>query len=220
MKKILIYSLTLGLILPMFNGCKKGSEDPGLSLRSRDNRITGTWELVEITETHSEVETFTQNNLTTTTTTNTDISFNGSNLQTITNVTIKAPDTTTYTISKNVDVYKLKIEILKDNTAKVEESSTQSESCFENSQNCVTVKISDPTSTSNNYSGNWYWADSKKNKIGIMGPHNYFSGNIKRLSNDELIFEEVYEDFTEDKSVASTKSTKTNKTTTYTYKKI
>ena len=41
MKKI----LTIMLIVTAFVGCKKGEEDPIISLRSRDARITGTWEL-------------------------------------------------------------------------------------------------------------------------------------------------------------------------------
>jgi hypothetical protein len=49
MKKSLILLATAMLAAASFTGCKKGEEDPGLSLRSRAGRFEGTWALVERT---------------------------------------------------------------------------------------------------------------------------------------------------------------------------
>lgn len=46
MKKIIISVICLALVVPMFNGCKKGENDP-MSLKSRKARLTGEWELAE-----------------------------------------------------------------------------------------------------------------------------------------------------------------------------
>lgn len=46
--------LMLALLAPTFNSCKKGEEDPFLSLKSRDARITGEWELTKIEGTQVE----------------------------------------------------------------------------------------------------------------------------------------------------------------------
>lgn len=44
----------LSMCLIFVSGCRKGKEDPFLSLRSRTNRITGDWKLVEATGAHTE----------------------------------------------------------------------------------------------------------------------------------------------------------------------
>ena len=48
MKKVLVSLLIAAFFVPAFVGCKKGAEDPGLSLVSRDKRLIGEWELVQI----------------------------------------------------------------------------------------------------------------------------------------------------------------------------
>ncbi|MFH0895173.1 MAG: hypothetical protein V2A54_12125 [Bacteroidota bacterium] len=50
---------------PVFNGCKKGEEDPGMSLKSRKARLAGEWEMIEGTNTSisgTSTETYTYNN--------------------------------------------------------------------------------------------------------------------------------------------------------------
>ena len=48
----IIASLILLLII---GGCRRGEDDPRISLRSRDARITGTWELESVTGTTASV---------------------------------------------------------------------------------------------------------------------------------------------------------------------
>lgn len=46
MKKCFLIALFALLLLPIVS-CKKGSEDPTISFRSRNNRLEGTWNIVE-----------------------------------------------------------------------------------------------------------------------------------------------------------------------------
>ena len=57
MKKLisLTFIISILAILPFTNSCKKGAEDPFLSLKSRNGRITRTWVLKEIVEETTEV---------------------------------------------------------------------------------------------------------------------------------------------------------------------
>jgi len=73
-KRLLIIALGVVMISPLFQSCKKGEEDPFLSLRSRDKRITGTWKLNKIEKT------------TVTTTTDVDVDSNGVTLEINTDV--------------------------------------------------------------------------------------------------------------------------------------
>ena len=45
---------TLIMCLIFLTGCRKGKEDPFISLRSRTKRITGDWKLIKVTGSHSE----------------------------------------------------------------------------------------------------------------------------------------------------------------------
>lgn len=55
--KSLKLAVILFLGLTVFDSCKKGENDPAISLRSRDARITGEWKLVELDATSSYVST-------------------------------------------------------------------------------------------------------------------------------------------------------------------
>ena len=44
-KNILTACIILGLAVPVLQGCKKGEEDPFISFKSRNSRVTGTWTL-------------------------------------------------------------------------------------------------------------------------------------------------------------------------------
>ncbi|HBS85416.1 MAG: hypothetical protein A2W91_16540 [Bacteroidetes bacterium GWF2_38_335] len=61
MKKILTYILVAMIIAPVLNSCKKGEDDPFLSLKSRDGRLEGEWVLksVEGTQTGTDESTAT-----------------------------------------------------------------------------------------------------------------------------------------------------------------
>jgi len=57
------------LAIPMFNSCKKGADDPFISLRSRSGRLKGIWNLTSGTETYTSgsstyTETYTESMVT------------------------------------------------------------------------------------------------------------------------------------------------------------
>jgi archaellum component FlaF (FlaF/FlaG flagellin family) len=84
-----IYFLALILISGIiFDSCKRGEEDPFISLRSRDNRITADWQL----KTYDKVTSSTNDGITTTTT----YSYDGT---TLTKVRVNDQGTTTDTYS-------------------------------------------------------------------------------------------------------------------------
>jgi len=49
--KFLILLMLVVLASPIFNSCKKGADDPFISLRSRTSRLKGAWDLTSGTET-------------------------------------------------------------------------------------------------------------------------------------------------------------------------
>ncbi len=51
MRNIFVLFVTVVFIIPVFNSCKKGSEDPFISLRSRESRLKGEWNLTSGTAT-------------------------------------------------------------------------------------------------------------------------------------------------------------------------
>lgn len=51
MKKVLFVILMAAFIIPAMVSCKKGPNDPGVSLKSRDSRLIGAWKLVSFTGT-------------------------------------------------------------------------------------------------------------------------------------------------------------------------
>ena len=72
MKKNLIVFLCFILIIPFINSCKKGDEDPFISLRSRESRLKGKWKLTSGTVTLNQnsvitTKTFTESMVTVTT---------------------------------------------------------------------------------------------------------------------------------------------------------
>ena len=68
-KNILVVIAAITLVIPTFNSCRKGPEDPFLSMRSRDKRIEGTWTLKTVDYTFTEKKvTATKNTVNTATT--------------------------------------------------------------------------------------------------------------------------------------------------------
>lgn len=67
MKKIVLFAIIASLILLNFTSCKKGENDPTISLRSRKARLVGDWKLKEglavTTLSNGEIETVTYNGL-------------------------------------------------------------------------------------------------------------------------------------------------------------
>lgn len=56
MKRFMIVLLVAAFAMPFLNGCKKGPNDPAISLKSRDARLTATWKLVKIAGTQQSVD--------------------------------------------------------------------------------------------------------------------------------------------------------------------
>jgi hypothetical protein len=145
----------------ILQGCKKGENDPFLSLRSRDTRITGEWELIKMENTSysknnsgSPQYSFTRT-----------ASFNGTLLTFIEKTDFDDPDyedkDTTYSQS-----YSRVIVIKKDgnfNQTTIEDGITQ--------------KVLD----------NWWWLNDKKKKTRIAFENDANSFEVDRLKNNELI---------------------------------
>lgn len=164
--KILI---TTAIIMMTFVGCKKSENDPFLSLRSRDARITGEWVLTNLTGNSKEVEknpSFTSIKTKTT-------SFANYIITTVSNFTTvyaSGGDTTTNSYTTN-DYLNRTITINKDGSFEFTDISEKG------------VK--------NVVIGTWSWTNSKKNKTGIIfkssiGNEDYI---INMLKNNELVLE-------------------------------
>ncbi len=48
LNKIILMSLVVLFVMPMFNSCRKGENDPGISFRSRDGRLMQEWKLIKV----------------------------------------------------------------------------------------------------------------------------------------------------------------------------
>ena len=94
-KKHLSIAIIFLIGILAFNSCKKGENDPFISLRSRDARITGTWNLTGYTKTQTQYMPFNQ---TTTTTTQT---YNGSSM-----VVTSGSNSNSYTFSQEMTIEK------------------------------------------------------------------------------------------------------------------
>lgn len=99
-KNIFIAIAATALVMPLFNGCKKGAEDPFLSLKSREKRIEGTWTLKSVDYTYtSETKSNTNNTVNSDNSTSSDnttytVAYDGSNMTVIKK---SAPSSTNYT---------------------------------------------------------------------------------------------------------------------------
>jgi hypothetical protein len=62
MKKVLGIALIAAFAVPSFQACKKGEDDPGLSLRSRKARLAGEWTLASMERNSEEENTYTDPN--------------------------------------------------------------------------------------------------------------------------------------------------------------
>lgn len=191
MKKIknsLIILLATGLMIPLNHNCKKGENDPGLSFRSRDGRITGTWQLSSLNR--SKVQTIE---------TKTDNDGDGESDQDIKQIftnTFKLENTSEFSFTSklekvdnkaasnnckfsttgNYDV-DIKITINKDGTYKFTAKLTRGDVvkcggdndgryCDQINQ-CKTFRLDENPVREFVETGDWFWTDSKKKKVGI-----------------------------------------------------
>lgn len=107
MKKLLGIIIVIALASTTFTSCKKGENDPGLSLKSRTARLVGEWVLTEM----ERSSTSTNSGTTYTSTSN----FSGTTM------------TETSGGSSTTSVYSQSLEIMKDGTYKMKQSQTYTE---------------------------------------------------------------------------------------------
>lgn len=101
MKKLVLIVITAAIMIPFFNSCKKGEEDPFLSLKSRDKRLQGEWTLKAYDETSASKEVSNVNNNGTASSTeeitSTTVSYDGTKLKTVVTKNYKDVGSQTYT---------------------------------------------------------------------------------------------------------------------------
>jgi hypothetical protein len=170
MKKTILKSILFSTIcLVAFQGCKKGENDPFLSLKSRNARITGTWKLTA--KTTNSTETTTSGGTTTTETSSS--TYDGSM-----EITMSGGTTSTSSYTREMTINK-----------------DGSYSYVVNSTSYSTDPFSGQTTTTTSTSssdGYWWWLNDAKNKTRIAFDDDAVSYEIDQLKNKEMIL--VYQD--------------------------
>jgi hypothetical protein len=170
------YISKLGIIalvgIVTLQGCKKGENDPLISLKSRDARITGTWELTSQETTETEKQEFDGESRTETYI----YSYDGNMFTSTGTITINGQ-----TIESESSTYEYS-----------EEMTIEKDGTFTLSM----VNDGDKEE----YTGNWWWLSDKKNKTRIALGDDYESFEIDQLKNKELILtsETSYKNVDED----------------------
>ncbi|OFX56737.1 MAG: hypothetical protein A2046_00380 [Bacteroidetes bacterium GWA2_30_7] len=231
MKKLFGIIALLSIVLSLtYTGCRKGEEDPFLSLRSRDKRIIGTWTLKsssevittnttetdynnknseKTTEAESKSESMTfdgtvftndETKTITTTTLTTEPSLNAQTGKYSYNTTTAVVVVSTNIINKKT--YSVELEISEDHTYKATIAETITSFHYSGKQNVGGIDYP-YTTIDTTYSpadvrtwideGDWYWEDAKDKKIMIVAG-NVMNGKLKRLSNKEVILEDITEE--------------------------
>lgn len=235
MKKLFGFIAILGIITSLtYTGCRKGEEDPFLSLRSRDKRLVGTWTLKsssDVTTTNTTTTDYNNKNnvKTTVAEANTQsLTFDGTVFTTDNNTTTTTTSVTTepvqssttfkWSYNTTTDVvidnshtinkknYSVELEINEDHTYRATITETFTYDYFAGYQTVggITTNITpDDTTYSPTESrtrveeGDWYWEDAKDQKIMVVAG-NIMKGKLKRLSNKEIILENITEDSYDD----------------------
>lgn len=184
MKNILIAIAASALIMPVFNSCKKGENDPMISLKSRDSRMAGEWTLSKIEQTKTTdakgntINSTTYSNTLTTETTTFDGAtktwvekkdYSGNPVPTTTS------ETTTKVYAETVDITLDKHGIAKATVTTTYKSktlaTTPANACGTFGTPGVSCDgvytVTTPTTSTMTYEGTWSWANNKKNKEAI-----------------------------------------------------
>jgi len=169
-RKLKLITIGILFVLPLLNSCKKGQDDPFLSLKSRDSRIMRKWNLKKIEGTESKITPYS--------TSTTTYSYDGSVLK-----LVKTTDGVT-TTTGGTGSYDMTFD--KYSKLSYNESFTSSES-----GSGLEVLTGDNI---------WNWLNSDKDKSSIFiqgGGTNLFKANIyivDRLTSKELILKLKYDD--------------------------
>ena len=204
MKKIALIALISSLILG-FDSCKKGEDDPFLSLKTRNGRMTGKWKLVkaESENVYSDFYSFTywgtpSENYSDGTGTST---FDGETLET--NVSYKDVygENESELSMKEIADYELTLEIEKDGTYTWSEHTGYTFSSYIETEvyygQTYTYSSDTTYNPSENFydyeeTGYWSWLDGAKSKMYLV-IDGFGILYIKRLSNKELVLEQAFD---------------------------
>ena len=99
-RNLVLATLAFAIAMPLFNGCKKGADDPFLTLRSRKARVVGDWKATWTASTTDVTLSTPVNGVSTTTTTTNTITNNGTTTTTVSS-TLGVATTTTTTATEN-----------------------------------------------------------------------------------------------------------------------
>ena len=168
MKKFLLMIVMAAIIVPAFVSCKKGPDDPTISFKSRNARITAKWKLSTIAGTHKYVGSWNNSIYTET------ITYNGSLYSQITTAqggTGGQTETGTGTFEMTID----------------------KDGVFSFTENFIPTGGTSIVVTG---SGNWYWLGNDNSKVAISfstgGAVLFKEGayNIDELKTKEIILKQ------------------------------
>ena len=193
MKNVLSAVLIAALIMPVIQGCKKGAEDPGISLKSRDSRIVGVWNLTlkddELVSTDATVDAGDSWNNSSTTTTD----FDGSDETIVTSVSnasnVGGFSTSFSSSTTTVDGLVLELTLFKDGTYSYKQTVTPKSSNYSDSGGSSSVDLFTNEKEEDIATGRWEWLDSKKNKTHLV-TDDFGVVYLLRLTNKEMIWEQ------------------------------
>lgn len=161
MKKIVYVILTFTTLLLALGSCRKGAEDPFLSLRSRQSRLIGVWEIsgIEGTRVDTRVK--------------------------LTGGTSTKKITTTFkdTLKKSFDGTTA-IDSVYSEVLSINEDGTFNDTI--NSKKFVENAVNSKKTNTRIVTNQWHWLNTKKNKTGIelVGLGSF---NVDRLASKELV---------------------------------
>ena len=174
------------------SSCKRGEDDPFLSLRSRDNRVMGEWKLSSM-ESRQEI-----NNSTNSSVTNTIVEekFNGSDFTRDTSITT---NTSNYKRTVTYKEYSMVVNIMEG--AVIEGFEKVGNETVTGTG--ITGAITTLSNQKSSVKGYWKWGNDDKNKgaltLSTGGPGVSFGGwgtvtyQIQKLTNKEMVL--IYNDY-------------------------
>lgn len=177
MKKTISIIILSVLVIPfIITSCKKGENDPFLSLKSRNARLVGDWKVAESTITSNSTDSYdggsyTQNTTTVGTETINDLTYTETETETEIYTTTGGSPITTKTTTSGTGTITSKITYEKDGVFKMEETKTVNYTSSVEGQPGTSEWTRTTTSVNN---GVWYWAganeqiDTKNKEVLVM----------------------------------------------------
>ena len=176
----------------LVSSCKRGEEDPFLSLRSRDNRVMGEWTVSSV-EAREEINE-SSNSLVTNIVV--EQKFSGDNYTTDSSITT---NTTNYKRTYTQKAYSNTLNIMEGGILEAMEKYSDETITGTN----ITGALTNIQSIKTSIKGYWKWGSDEKNKGTIVlsvGPNGMFFGalgtatyQIQKLTNKEMVL--IYNDY-------------------------